>query len=543
MFLNMRAVLIRCGAALLVLGLAIMAAPPPPATASRVSRPTELLPSSRSTLLVAAKTPAKKPTAKATKAKQPLNNGKPKKKGPAFSACGSRFECATIQVPRDYRNADERTIGVYVSRRKARVPSQRIGVLFLNPGGPGGPTLDLVRSAESFLEPEVLDRFDIIGVDPRGTERSTPIVCSANLPPEPAIESTAQTDQEAEIEETRQSFSRLAKRCAASEAQFLLSMDTETAARDLDAVREWLGEPSISYLGMSYGTYLGSVYMALFPNRVRVAVLDSAINPDRFGEPMVLDRVTATDAALDGFLAACASGALAPCKFNNGTDLAVRYSNMRNRFIASANPQAGNTPQSLAAFLDQTVASLVGFPLNGWPILGRALDELDRTGKAEFGRQPGDARVDLPGSDIVPFDTFSNIVNIAVNCRDGILPRGAESYESIRSKIPTLSARFAGLIDDSLASLACVEWPAPVVGQVPLRFAPAATLVIANRFDLTTPLVWSQSLATKIGAPLLLREGGGHVGIDKSPCVSRYVTAFLRDGTPPPPQATCTGVN
>jgi pimeloyl-ACP methyl ester carboxylesterase len=455
-----------------------------------------------------------------------------------FTRCDPNVACANVPVPLDYANPTGPKINLFVSRRRARSLDKRIGVLFVNPGGPGGPAFDLVRSAEGLLEADVLNRFDIIGVDPRGTERSTPLKCAAKPPPDtkaPVDDPTVVDAQSAAIAELRQSFHVLATRCSTA-IDRLVKMDTETAARDLDAVRAWLREPSISFLGLSYGTYLGSVYTALFPNRMRVAVLDSALNPDRFGENMILDPILATDAALDGFLAACTSGALAPCPFNNGTDLSLRYASMRNKYISQGTPEekANN-----AAALDQTVADLVGYPLNGWPILGRALNELDTTGKANFDRQANDARVAIPGIDIPALDTFSDIVNVAINCRDGILPRSPDSYAQIRLKIPTITARFSGLSDNAIAALPCVEWPAPVTPQVPLRVAAAATLVVANRFDLTTPLSWSQSLATKIGAPLLIREGGGHVAGDKSGCVRDFVNRFFIDGTPPPPGATC----
>jgi pimeloyl-ACP methyl ester carboxylesterase len=455
---------------------------------------------------------------------------------PQFASCGQNVECATVAVPRDHAQPAKASTNLHIARRKARVPEQRIGVLFVNPGGPGGPTLDLVRGAENIVRGDVLDRFDVIGVDPRGTERSTPLRCLANLADNelPNVGIIDPSDPTSDLQEIRTEYALVAKQCATSSAEQLLEMDTETAARDLDAVRELLGESSISFVGLSYGTYLGAVYTALFPSRVRVSILDSAISPERFGERMALDRVAATDLALEGFLAACASGALTPCKFNNGTNLTERYASMRAKFIARTGQTTANT-----VLLDQTVATLVGAPLNGWPILGRALNEVDLTGRGNFNRTAEDARTNLPSVDIVPTDTFSSLVNLAINCRDGIVPRSPDAYLSIRSQIPTVSPRFSGLVDDSAFGLICIDWPAPVKPQVPLRFASAATIVIANRYDLTTPLSWSQSLSSVMGAPLLVREGGGHIALDKSQCIRDYAAVFLITATPPPPGATC----
>ncbi len=195
-----------------------------------------------------------------------------------FEPC-AEVECAKVKVPRNYADPKGEQITLFVSRRKARVAETRIGTLFLNPGGPGGATLDLVRSASELVSPAVLDRFDIIGVDPRGTERSTALRCNARRTPfdRTLIDATPPEAQPARI-----TYSTLAQRCRDSEGTRLDYMDTETAARDLDAIRESLGEETISYLGISYGTYLGAMYANLFPARTRSAVLDERDPPQPF---------------------------------------------------------------------------------------------------------------------------------------------------------------------------------------------------------------------------------------------------------------------
>jgi pimeloyl-ACP methyl ester carboxylesterase len=442
-------------------------------------------------------------------------------------------ECARVKVPRSYSDPTGERLTLFVSRRKARVPALRVGTLFLNPGGPGGATFDLVRSADDLLSPDVLDRFDIIGVDPRGTERSTPLTCSADGTPfdRTLVDATPQ-----EAQATRIAFMTIAQRCRDSEGTRLDYMDTETAARDLDAVRESLGEETISYLGISYGTYLGAMYANLFPTRTRSAILDSAIDPNRFGAPIVVDRFEAVEKALDAFLAACASGRLNPCNFNNGRrkpgnksrpktlsfpDLSKKFLELRNRQIQKGRIEAFE--------FDDVMQSLLGYPRNGWPILGRAMEELWTKGRANFRQLPTDNKQIREPSNIQPFDTFSNATNIAVNCRDGIIPRDIESYKSARAAIPTVGPRFSSLLDDSLVTVTCLDWASPVAPRV--NFVPSASvMVIANTFDLVTPIRWSEGLASTLAAPLLIREGGGHGAVDKSACVRNYVARFLIDG-------------
>jgi pimeloyl-ACP methyl ester carboxylesterase len=434
-----------------------------------------------------------------------------------FETC-AEVECARVKVPRNYSDPNGERITLFVSRRKARVPESRIGTLFLNPGGPGGATFDLVRSANELVSPNVLDRFDIIGVDPRGTERSTALTCGARRTSydRSVIDATPR-----EAQAIRITYLTIAQRCRDAEGTRLDYMDTETAARDLDAIRESLGEDTISYLGISYGTYLGAMYANLFPTRTRAAILDSAIDPNRFGAPIVVDRFEAVEKALDAFLAACSSGRLNPCNFNDGTDLSAKFLELRNRQIQKGPIEAYE--------FDDVMQSLLGYPRNGWPILGRAMQELWTKGRADFRQLPTDNKQIREPSSIQPFDTFSSATNIAVNCRDGIIPRDIESYKSARAAIPTVGPRFSALVDDSLVAITCLDWASPVAPRV--NFQPTASvMVIANTFDLVTPIRWSEGLAATLASPLLIREGGGHGAVDKSACVRDYVARFLVDG-------------
>ena len=443
-----------------------------------------------------------------------------------FAPCiDTSLECANVVVPLDPKDPGGERVSMFVSRRRATDPGQRIGTLFVNPGGPGGPTYDLVRSAQTFLTPEVLARFDVIGVDPRGTTRSAPLRCGVGLlAPESAGSLAAYYDE----------FGRVCNRTDGDRLQFL---DTETAARDLDAVRVALGEEKISYLGMSYGTYLGAVYRSLFPSRVRSMILDSAVDPARFGVNQLLDPVHATEAALAAFLDECASGRLLPCNFNDGTDLRAKYDTVRNQYV-SASRRGREAGEEV---FDSTVADLVGYPRNGWPILGRALQELAGGQPANFNPTAADSRSNDPSERLVPLDRFSTATNFAINCRDGLLPRDVGAYQTVYDQTPVVAPHFSGLRGDARLTYTCINWPAPVTPQVLLGPQPSApALVIGNTQDLTTPYRWSQSLSATLGVPLLTRNGGGHVAVTKSACVQEAAARFLVDTIAPPPGTVCS---
>ncbi len=437
-----------------------------------------------------------------------------------FAQCkDSKLECAQVGVPFDPANLSGERIDLFVSRRKATGPAPRVGVLFVNPGGPGGPAYDTVRSAASFLTPEVLERFDVIGVDPRGTERSAPLKCDTAAKPRTGANGARLSYADA-----------FADSCSSNDAARLLFMDTQTAARDLDAVRVSLGETQINYLGMSYGTYLGAVYRAQFPDQVRSMILDSAVDPSRFGVNMLLDPIAATEKALDGFLEECASGRLTPCAFNDGTDLRAKYLQVRDNYVKAS--RFARTTSERA--FDEQIAGFIGYPRNGWPVLGRALEELAKTGTGVFRVLSTDNQSLSDSERLSSLDSFSDATNLAINCRDGILPRDPAADQQVRDSVPVVGPRFSGLIASSIAADSCVNWGAPVTPQTPLGpQVKAATLVIGNTFDLTTPYVWSEGLAAALQAPLLTRNGGGHVAVTKSACIREASARFLIDNIVP----------
>lgn len=487
------------------------------------------------------KTTKKKPTTTTTTTTKPKATTPPSTTTPAsviaaptpappiaalFTPCtDSNLECANVAVPLDPKNPTGPQVSMFVSRRRATDPAQRIGVLMVNPGGPGGPTYDLVRSAQTFLTAEVLARFDVIGVDPRGTSRSAPLACGVGLlAPDNAGSATAFYDE----------FGRI---CSKSDGDRLQFLDTETAARDLDAVRVALGEEKISFLGMSYGTYLGAVYRSVFPTRVRSMILDSGVDPSRFGVNQLLDPVAATEVALTAFLDECASGRLAPCNFNDGSDLRAKFDTLRTQFVNASRRGRESGEETF----DGNVAELVGYPRNGWPILGRALQELANGQNANFNPTAADSRSTDPAERLVPLDRFSTATNFAINCRDGLLPRDPGAYQFVYDQTPVVAPHFGGLRGDAQLTYTCVNWPAPVTPQVPLLpQQDAPTLVIGNTYDLTTPYRWSQGLASLLGVPLLTRNGGGHVAVTKSACIRDASARFLIDTIAPAPGTICS---
>ncbi|MCB5165452.1 alpha/beta hydrolase [Streptomyces bambusae] len=217
----------------------------------------------------------------------------------------AEFQCATIKVPLDYRKPSGRKIDVAISRIKSTSP-KRHGVLLFNPGGPGGSGLTMPLMGLEMLPKKVRESYDLIGFDPRGVGLSTPVTCGLTREdsrlPRVYKKETFQKDVAW--------AKRVAAKCEAKSGDLLPHITTRNTARDMDVIRGVLGERKISYLGYSYGTYLGAVYTQLFPARTDRFVLDSSVDPKRVWRGMIqvwaegaepaFDRWTRWSAARDG---------------------------------------------------------------------------------------------------------------------------------------------------------------------------------------------------------------------------------------------------
>ncbi|MFI1931926.1 alpha/beta hydrolase [Streptomyces sp. NPDC020330] len=217
-------------------------------------------------------------------------------------APGPRVRCGTIEVPVDWSKPQGPRTSVFVARYRGADPAKRIGVLMTNPGGPGNPGADSAMYADREFSPYLLKRFDVISFDPRGIGRSEGVHCDETI----AAKIPHRPRDAAEFERLRTLNGELAKSCLRQAGPLAAHMDTESVARDMDAIRAAVGERKISFMGVSYGTSVGERYARLFPQRLRALALDSAMDPaGPSAERYLTDGSVAVDAIFERLVAVC----------------------------------------------------------------------------------------------------------------------------------------------------------------------------------------------------------------------------------------------
>lgn len=226
---------------------------------------------------------------------------------PKWYRCYGELQCATVRLPVDYDRPKGAKTTVALVRRPADDPKRKISSLFVNPGGPGGSGTTLVMDAESYFPPDVLERFDLIGMDPRGTNFSDQVACFKNHREQ--TKKLAGLDIPFPITKAEQraylaSAKALAKACSSRGKPLSASMSTAQVARDMDVIRRAVGDKRLTYAGFSYGSYLGQVYANMFPDRVRAVMIDGILDPYAWagtaknaGTPMTL-RLKSAEGAL-----------------------------------------------------------------------------------------------------------------------------------------------------------------------------------------------------------------------------------------------------
>jgi pimeloyl-ACP methyl ester carboxylesterase len=457
----------------------------------------------------------------------------------AVSMAGG-FLCATVPAPLDYRNPSGAKIKLAVVEHRAAGPRRR-GVIFVNPGGPGVPGTEEIPAELSLFPKDLLRDYDVVSWDPRGVGASTAVQCFANQ----AAENTflgqyasfpnGPAQQRGYIAKWRE----FGKICAARGGALLKYLSTADTARDLNLLRQALGQARLDYLGLSYGTFLGATYANLFPHQVGRMVLDGNAAPEALGYSLSVGVATAAAKEFDSFLRLCGQHSTQACAFSAGSPAATRAK--WDALLARAKRApiiVGGTAYNYAAVLNLVAGSGDLDFVIAWPTLAEALQQgwLASSGKA--GARPATA----PAATVTRTQRYSgNEQHFAILCGDSPGPP-AGAYP----RLQRLLLRSGGAVGlpDLWGDEPCATWPVHEVDAYhgPWNAPTNPILVINNTNDSATPLQNAIAMTHDLAdARLLVVKGYGHTTFSNpSTCAGNYMTTYFLTGALPPKGTVCS---
>jgi pimeloyl-ACP methyl ester carboxylesterase len=461
-------------------------------------------------------------------------------------------ECATATVPLDYDEPHGATTELALARVRAADTKNRIGSVFVNPGGPGGSGVALVKDGfGAFLGGRLAGRFDVVGFDPRGVGTSNPIRCFDNQDDVDAFFGALPVFpyEEPQFRPFYDRYASIANQCLHDGNAVARHMSTADVARDLDLLREAVGDDALTYLGFSYGSYIGTTYTNLFPHNIRALVIDGVLDPRLFssGWQIWADRI-ATQEVFDEFLRLCDEAAN-DCAFATAEGSAERWDDLVAALIAepvdlgdgflysydfliadAVNlmyvPEFWGGEDGYAAFLDFVADIALGDRSAAAQAVGVRTSLLERL---DANRTTEEAETDYDGPDAF----FGN------HCADAEYPSTFERYREID--------RFA--LEGSpfgpywwWFTAGCSQWPVAedrYVGPWNTETS-APVLVVGNFFDPATDYAGAQASARLLADSRLLSYAGwGHTAYGRSACATQYTDAYLLDGSLPPVGLIC----
>jgi pimeloyl-ACP methyl ester carboxylesterase len=452
------------------------------------------------------------------------------------------FDCATFAVPRDYKHPGGPALDLAVTRLPAKDPSKRIGSLFVNYGGPGGDAVATTQAIGADLFASLNDRFDIVAFDPRGTgQTEDPIDCKANQETQGVYRQPFPTPENLDVGDWLQVNKRYIRRCLKLNPTILPYVSTANVARDMDRLRSAVGDRKLSYLGFSYGTFLGATYESLFPHNYRALVLDGALQADKYiNRPMLglREQSSAFERALDRFFQACAANQVA-CAGFGGDDPHGAFDELVERLDADPQPASVTDPRLVDGndVLSGALTDL--YAKQFWPYIAAALaaaeagDYAPIRGEADisYGRNP-DGTYD-PGSDRY----------FAIGALEQRYPSDLGTFMDAGEHSWNLFDHFWW--NSGYVELPWGLWPVKprgvYYGPFEAKRSAPTTLVVGTTYDPATPYRGAKGLVTELGnARLLTMRGDGHTAYGgNSPCIDAAVDAYLEDGTVPAKGTTC----
>jgi pimeloyl-ACP methyl ester carboxylesterase len=449
--------------------------------------------------------------------------------------CYGNYQCSSLLVPIDYADLSGGAFSLALLRYQALDQDRRIGSLVVNPGGPGSSGVDYAYSAEYIVSPEILERFDIVGFDPRGVGESAAIKCLNDAETDASFAADPKPDDEAEfalfISDARDYFAKCSEN-----TENLTNYSTLNSARDLEILRFALGDEQLNFLGKSYGTYLGTLYAELFPESVGRFVLDGAVDPNSNNREAVLGQAIGFESALNAFISNCLNSS--SCALTGDLQSARNQviDLLTNTAITPLESKSGREVTEGLVLLG--IASALYDSESGWPVLRDAFKEATLGSGTSFltladqyaGRQENGKYL-----------SNENDALQVISCLD---QNELETVSTFKKGVAEFAKR-APIFGPYLAyaGLACRYFPnLSSVEQIEIKsLKTKPILIVGTTRDPATPYKWAQSLAKIFeGSILITLDGDGHAGHGRgSTCVDSAVDRYLLTGAMPKSELFC----
>jgi pimeloyl-ACP methyl ester carboxylesterase len=448
-----------------------------------------------------------------------------------WTSLGEGLEEGRLEVPIDYANPDAGTFSLYLVRHLAADPSERIGSLLVNPGGPGFGGTVLAESAELIYSPDLLDGFDIVGWDPRGTGESEPFVDCIDNYDDYYAGTDITPDDDAERQQIIDVAEDFANQCIERSEELMQFIGTNNSARDMDTIRRALDEDEISYFGFSYGSELGGTWATLFPETVRAAVLDGAADPNADEIERSLQQMAGFEATLETFLAQCSEDP--GCVFHNDGDAEAAFDQLMLKIDEKPLPTQPGRPAVTRGVALQGVAEAM-YSDQLWDPLEEALAAAwqgDGAGllalyDAYYQRQPD--------------GTWDNSLEAfqMIHCMDTEERLTVEEEDATAPQFNEVAPRFA---PGTTGSYFCTFFPESTDPRVEITAAGAGPIVVCGATgDPATPLESTRNMAESLeDGRLIIIDSDQHTCYGADPCADELIDDYLVNLNAPPEVTEC----
>jgi pimeloyl-ACP methyl ester carboxylesterase len=450
---------------------------------------------------------------------------------PCDGSTSTEVECGNIEVPFDYADPEQGSFVLFVKRHNAASPADRIGSMMVNPGGPGFGGSSLADDAQYYFSQDLIDRFDIIAWDPRGTGESTPAVdCVDTFDEYFGLDSPPETPEEKQaLIDASQAFN---DKCAENSGTILPYISTMASAQDINSLRLALGEEKVSFFGFSYGSELGTTWATMFPETVRAIVVDGAVDPNASSVQEGMNQAKGFEGQLATFLKQCSEKTT--CAFHNGGKAEAAFDQLvLDIDVTPLEVSKDRTPVTQGVLF--TAVAQAMYSDYYWPQLSEALSE------AQSGDGKGILQLYDDYYQRKDDGTYGNELEafLAISCLDD---PGATSTEEVDSHIEDFIAAAPRLGGNFAYGYSCALWPVEQAAKVNITGKDAGPIVVVGTTgDAATPLESTRKMAQGLEQGILIVvDANQHTGYGANSCVVKAVDDYLIKLKVPAKETTCT---